>query len=122
MDRKLRVFGTTHMTGALMARTAFHSAQLSGRMEKSDCRNGMYSKAKCSAIDRAMAYTSIMFSHTGSVRSDSLDDSAFMALNISMTTRIDSETVDPALAISLPNIWQPISGKSVEQRWKCDSW
>lgn len=35
-----------------------------------------------------MAYTSIMFSHNGNVSSDSLDDRAFIALSISMTTRL----------------------------------
>ncbi len=36
-----------------------------------------------------MAYTRIMFSQSGRVRRDSLEDSAFMALSISMTTRLD---------------------------------
>ena len=65
-----------------------------------------------------MAYTSIMFFQSGRVSSDSLDDSAFMALNISMTTRMESDTVEADFAMSLPNISQPISGNSVEQRWK----
>jgi putative aminopeptidase FrvX len=45
-----------------------------------------------------------MFSHNGRVRSDSLDDRAFMALSISMTTKIDKETVDADLAMSFENI------------------
>ncbi len=63
-----------------------------------------------------MAYTSIIFSQSGSVRSDSLDDNAFIALNISMTTRIERETVEADFAISLENIWQPISENCEEQR------
>ena len=74
-----------------------------------------------------MAYTRIMLSHRGSVRRDSLEDSAFIALSISMTTRlnytvsketqdkggrshIDNDTVEAALALSLVKIRQPISG------------
>ena len=39
-------------------------------------------------MDRVMAYTSIMFSHKGNVRRDSLDDKAFIAFSISMTTSL----------------------------------
>jgi hypothetical protein len=39
-------------------------------------------------------------------------------LNISITTRIDSETVDAERDISFVNISQPISGKSEEHLWK----
>lgn len=63
-----------------------------------------------------------MFFHRGRVSRDSLDERAFMALNISMTTRMVSETVEPALAMSLENISQPISGKSAEQWWKRVNW
>ncbi|KAI6760189.1 hypothetical protein HG531_013390 [Fusarium graminearum] len=63
-----------------------------------------------------------MFFHRGRVRRDSLDDRALMALNISMTTRIDNETVEADLAMSLENIAQPISGYSAEQWWKRVSW
>lgn len=55
-----------------------------------------------------------MFSHKGRVRRDSLDERAFMAFNISMTTRIDKETVEADLAISFVNIEQPISENSAE--------
>lgn len=37
-----------------------------------------------------MAYTRIIFSHRGRVSKDSLDDKAFIAFNISMTTRLCS--------------------------------
>ena len=50
-----------------------------------------------------------MLSHNGSVRRDSEDDKAFMAFNISMTTRMDRETVDADLDMSLENIEHPIS-------------
>lgn len=62
-----------------------------------------------------------MLSHRGRVRRDSLDDNAFMAFNISITTRIESETVEADFAISLANISQPISGNAEEQRWKWES-
>jgi hypothetical protein len=55
-----------------------------------------------------------MFFQSGSVRSDSEDESAFMAFSISMTTRMDKEIVEPVLAASFENIWQPISGKLLE--------
>ena len=67
-----------------------------------------------------MAYTRIMLSHSGRVRRDSLEDKAFMALSISMTTRMERETVEAALALSLVNISQPISGNWEEHLWKCD--
>lgn len=35
-----------------------------------------------------MAYTRIILSHRGSVNSDSLEDKAFMAFNISITTKL----------------------------------
>ena len=46
---------TTYMTGALMTSTAFHSAQFRGRIENSAWRTGVYSSAKCRAIDRPTA-------------------------------------------------------------------
>ena len=69
-------------------------------------------------MDKVMAYTSIIFSHNGSVSRDSLEDRAFMAFSISMTTKMESETVEPDLAMSLENIWHPIYGNWLEQRWK----
>lgn len=52
------------------------------------------------------------------MRRDSLDESAFIALNISITTRIESETVDAERDISFENISQPISGNCAEHLWK----
>ena len=46
---------TTHITGALMSNTALHSAQFSGTIENSVCKNGVYSSAKCSTMDSVMA-------------------------------------------------------------------
>ena len=60
----------------------------------------------------------IMFFHTGSVRRDSEEDKAFMALSISMTTRMDKEMVEAVLAEESENMLQPICGKALEQRWK----
>lgn len=74
----------------LIQSTAFHSAQFSGTMENRPWRNGVYSRAKWRAMDKLIAYTRIIFSQRGRVRRDSLEDSAFMALSISITTRLDS--------------------------------
>lgn len=74
--------------------------------------------AKCRDMDRMMAYTSIILFHSGKLRSDSLEESAFMALSISITTRIESETVEADLDMSLPNMEQPISENSAEHLWK----
>lgn len=100
----------TYTTGALIARTAFHSVQFNGKIENNVCKNGIYRMAKWRVIDRMMAYTSIILFQRGKARSDSLDESAFMAFNISITTRIESDTVDADSDISLENISQPISG------------
>lgn len=69
-----------------------------------------------------------MLSHSGKVKRDSLDDNAFIAFSISITTRLYSdisiariielrlraymerETVEAALALLFENIPQPISG------------
>lgn len=61
-----------------------------------------------------------MLSQSGRVRRDSDEDKAFIALSISMTTRIDREIVEADLAMSLEKISQPICGNCEEQRWKCD--
>lgn len=44
-----------------------------------------------------------------------------MAFSISMTTKIDSEIVLAVLAVESEKMAQPpeMSGKAVEQRWKC---
>jgi hypothetical protein len=59
-----------------------------------------------------------MFFQRGKVRSDSDEESAFMALSISMTTRMERETVEAALAEESEKMWQPIDGKMVLQLWK----
>ena len=76
--------------------------------------------AKWSDIERIIAYTRIMLFHRGKVRRDSLDERAFMALSISITTRVESDTVEADLAMSFENISQPMSGKRVEHLWKRD--
>jgi hypothetical protein len=67
---------------------------------------------------KVMAYTSFMFFHKGKVRRLSLELKAFIAFNISITTRIDNEMVEAVFAWSSTNIWQPISGYCVEHLWK----
>lgn len=104
----------TYIIGALMYNTACHSFQFRGTIENNPCKNGIYSRAKCNAMLREIAYTSIMLSQRGKVNKLSLLDSAFIALNISMTTNIDSETVEAALAWWLLNISHPSSGNAVE--------
>lgn len=65
-----------------------------------------------------MAYTRIMFFHSGRVRSDSEDDKAFMAFSISITTRIERDTVEAALALLSEKMWHPMEGKMLLQLWK----
>lgn len=77
---------------------------------------------KCKAIDKAMAYTKTMFFQRGSVRSDSDEDKAFMALSISITTRIDRDIVDAVRAVSSPNMEHEMSANLrlvAPQEWKC---
>jgi hypothetical protein len=68
-----------------------------------------------------------MFFHNGNCRSDSDEDRAFIALNISMTTRIESETVDAVrvgteeaekIAQSTPSN----NGLTGEHLWKLRRW
>ena len=42
-----------------------------------------------------------------------------LTLNISMTTRIESDTVVARLAISLVNMSQPMNENFSEHEWKC---
>lgn len=63
-----------------------------------------------------------MFSQSGKVNKLSELDNAFIALSISMTTKMLNETVDADCAISLPNIPQPINENFSEQLWKLRSW
>lgn len=86
---KSSITRSTYTTGKLINSTAFHSFQFNGMTEKSFCRMGVYRSPKCRIIDRMMAKTSTIFSQTGSSNNDSLDDSAFMALNISITTKLE---------------------------------
>jgi len=62
-----------------------------------------------------------MLRHRGSVSRDSEEERAFMAFSISMTTRMERETVEAervAVEVEL-KMEQPRVGKSVLQRWKC---
>lgn len=66
-----------------------------------------------------------MFSQSGIVTSDSEDERAFMALNISMTTRMDSDMVEPVRVVTADgaNIEQSVFANSsdpVAHLWKWD--
>lgn len=54
------------------------------------------------------------------VNRDSLDERAFIAFSISITTKMDNETVEAARDMSFVNISQPISGNCAEHLWKWD--
>lgn len=66
----------------------------------------------------AIAATRYGLRHTGKRRRLSFSDNEFMALNISIVTRIEREIVVARCASSFVNIWQPISGKAVAHLWK----
>ncbi len=64
-----------------------------------------------------------MFFHSGIVSNDSEDDRAFMALNISITTRIESDMVEAVRVVVVDgaNIEQSVvenSGDRGEHLWK----
>ena len=63
---------------------------------------------------RAMAATRNGLRHTGNRSKLSFSDREFIALNISIVTRIDRLMVVARCAISFVNIWQPISGNLVK--------
>jgi hypothetical protein len=67
---------------------------------------------------RAIAATRNGFLHKGSTRRLSFSESEFIALNISITTRIDKLIVVADFDMLLVNIWQPISGNLEAQLWK----
>jgi len=100
-------------TGALRHNTAFHSSQLSGAVENTSARNGIYKIPECSAILRTMEPTRNGFFHTGNRNKLSFSDSEFIALNISTVTRIERLIVVAVRDISFVNISQPTSGKRV---------
>lgn len=109
-------------TGALAPSTAPHSPHPSGTMLNKDARKGTYSRAKCRAMDRAMAYTRTMFRWRGRVRRDSEEESAFMALSISMTTRMLREIVEAVREWGCEGVkiaQSVVEAKEVVQRWKC---
>jgi hypothetical protein len=68
---------------------------------------------------------SFMFFQSGRVTSDSEEERAFMALNISMVTRIEREIVE-AVRVVIEEGWkmeQSVVAKvwdKVEHLWKCD--
>jgi len=109
-------------TGALRYSTAFHSSQLSGAMENTSVKNGIYRIPKCNVMLRSIEATRNGFFHTGNLNKLSFSDREFIALNISTVTRIERLIVVALRDISFVNIPQPISGKSEEHWWKCVNW
>lgn len=130
------------MTGALMYSTACHSAQLSGVIANRVChspsavsttfelhlehryrgrtvKKGMYRIATCKSMLSAIAATRKGFFHSGNRSKLSFSDSEFIALNISIVTRIERLIVVARCAISFVNISHPTSGNSAEHWWKC---
>ena len=79
----------------------------------------MYKMATWSAMLKAIAPTRNGFFQTGNLSSDSFADNEFIALNISIVTRIDKLMVVARCAITFVNISQPISGNFVAHWWKC---
>ncbi len=82
-------------------------------------KKGMYRIATCSAMLSAIAPTRKGFFHSGSLSRLSFSESEFIELNISTTTRIESDIVVALRDISFENISHPISGKRDEHWWKC---
>jgi hypothetical protein len=78
----------TYITGKLIKKTAFHSFRESEATEKRVRKNGIYTIAQCRIIESMMAYTSVMFFHSGRVNKLSVELKPFIALNISITTRL----------------------------------
>jgi hypothetical protein len=113
------------MTGRLTRMMACHSVQFSGSMLNKAWRNGIYRIAKWRTMDKVIAYISFMFSQSGIVSSDSEDERAFIALNISMTTRMESDMVEPFRAATADgaNIEQLVVANSDDRAlhlWKWD--
>ena len=60
-----------------------------------------------------------MLRQSGSVRRDSEEERAFMALSISMTTRMLRDIVEAERAEEFEKMAQSMEGMKVLQRWKC---
>jgi len=99
-------------TGALRYSTVFHSSQLSGAVENTSVKSGIYRIAECKTILKIMEPTRNGFFHTGNLNKLSFSDSEFIALNISTVTRTERLMVVAVRDISFVNISQPTSGKS----------
>jgi hypothetical protein len=76
-------------------------------------------------MDRVMAYMSFIFFQSGMVKSDSEEETAFMALNISIVTRIERDIVE-AVRVVRDEGWKMEQsvvakpGERLEHLWKCD--
>ena len=74
---------------------------------------------KCSAILNAIAPTRYIFFHRGSLSRLSFSEREFMALNISIVTRMDRDMVVARWDISSVNMLHPIWGNWEAHSWKC---
>jgi hypothetical protein len=63
---------------------------------------------------KVIAPTRYGFFQRGKTNNDSFSEREFMALNISITTKMDKDMVVAVCAMVLVNISQPISGNAVE--------
>ena len=72
----------------------------------------------CSTMLNVMAPTKYMFFHKGNLSKLSFSESEFIALNISIVTRIERDIVVARWDISFVNMLQPISGNLVAHSWK----
>lgn len=108
-------------TGAEMTITAFHSAQQSGVTPKSVARKGTYRIAKCSTMLTAIATMRYGFAQRGRESRLSFSESELHALNISITTSIESDMVAPCRAAELEAEKMPQSRweKRALHLWKC---
>lgn len=78
--------------------------------------------ARCKARDMMIAPTRYMLRQIGKVTSDSDEERALAALSISMTTRIERETVEAVRAemeFAAKIEQSRESAKVEEHRWKC---
>jgi len=69
-----------------------------------------------------MAPTRYMFFHKGKESKLSFSESEFMALNISIVTRIDKLIVVARCDMVLVNISHPMDGNCAAHSWKWVSW
>ena len=74
---------------------------------------------KCNAILKLIAYTRYIFFHKGRRSRLSFSEREFIALNISIVTKIVRLIVVARCDISFVNMLHPISGNPEAHWWKC---